>query len=352
MECPVCDTQVSLWMRSCPRCAEPLSERVDATSYPFAGGAGSTATRAGFRETERAAAFGVTTERWPADSSPAASVSTATPTATPRPNAAETTITIGGRTPRPPQPRRVAGDVDDPGIGGRRWLVPAGLTVVVLAIAAGSWFAFHGHAGTVTPSPAAGNGYSPAPASAGGGGTNASSSSPSPSPEASSSFVEQASESPSAGPSEASSPAVDVFDQLSNVESILDDSARSRSELHAALQAACTTPTTSLNAMDDVATQRQNEIGQAEDLDLSAVPNGEELQSDLVSFLQASATADEAYRNYVEAVSVGGCDAGKSAYDEGNALSADAQSAKTAFFEIWTPLADQYGLPPHSTADV
>jgi hypothetical protein len=144
----------------------------------------------------------------------------------------------------------------------------------------------------------------------------------------------------------------DEAGQLSAVESILDHSVDSRSELHQALQTACSDPSAAVGSVDDVVSRRTDEVTQAQGLDLSAVPNGVELGTDLVALLQTSSAADSAYADYVHAVDEDGCHAGKSAYNRGNDLSATAQSAKSTFFAVWTPLADEFNLPPHSTNDV
>jgi hypothetical protein len=144
----------------------------------------------------------------------------------------------------------------------------------------------------------------------------------------------------------------DEYNELSSVESILNSSVSSRSELHQALQTVCDNPAAALSDMEDVANQRNDEISQAQALDLSAISNGSTLGADLVAFLQASAKADDAYETYVQAINSAGCSSGKSAFARGNTLSTDAQSAKAVFFEVWTPLANQFGLTTHDTSDV
>jgi hypothetical protein len=219
-------------------------------------------------------------------------------------------------------------------------LLPAAVGVAVVAVVAAGWFLLHDSGShhtatgttstpvaTVTVTDAGGGG-------AGGtdtGGTDTGGTQP-----------------PGGGPADT---AVEQ-DQLSAVEDILNASVNSRAKLHQALQSTCNDPAGALALMNDVATERSAEISSASGLDLSAVPNGDELRRDLVTMLQASANADSAYRGYVRDVYNGSCKSGHAAFVRGNNLSGAAQAAKTVFFGVWRPLALEFGLTPHDNTDV
>lgn len=144
----------------------------------------------------------------------------------------------------------------------------------------------------------------------------------------------------------------DESTQLANVETILGESETSRNELHRALQTACTDPADAVSSIQDVLSRRRAEIAEAEGLDMSAVPNGARLASDLVALLRASASADSAYATSIQDIDNDGCDAGAAGFRRGNSLSVTAQQDKSAFFKLWTPLAEQYGLTPYDAASI
>jgi hypothetical protein len=143
------------------------------------------------------------------------------------------------------------------------------------------------------------------------------------------------------------------YQALSQVEDLLNASAQSRGELHEALQSACSDSSGALSLVNQVDQERQNEVATAQSLDLSAVPGGSTLGSQLVAMLRDSEQADLAYSQYVQDVYYAGCHAGKSAYDRGNSLSNTAQTAKKRFFAgEWPSLASEFGLTPHDNTDV
>ena len=329
MNCPVCETRVAGWMKACPRCGDPLTQptvaqpqstrpnrnaRVAAAEPPSSSTPRPAADTAA--ESRRSAAFGGPTGDWPQVQAPITARSTGR----------RSLDQVSGRQVPQPHPRR------------RVLIVTAGAAVI---IAAGSitWFAVHGQ-----HSVAAGNNAQPmTPTYAPGAAAVTDGASDSPSP------VDSVS-SPVASASTSGDDA--EYSELSNVQAILDDSVNSRTRLHDALQNACSDSDGSLQTINNVMDQRQTEIANAQELNLTDVPDGAELDEDLVTLLQASTAADSAYLTYVQDVNSDGCSAGKSAFDHGNALSQIAQAAKIAFFAVWSPLASQYSFPEHSKDDV
>jgi hypothetical protein len=144
----------------------------------------------------------------------------------------------------------------------------------------------------------------------------------------------------------------DPSTELAQVETILSESVSSRDQLHHALQTACADSSDAVSSIQGVLSRRRAEIAEAKSLDLSAVPDGARIRSDLVALLRDSEKADSAYATSIRDINEQGCGAGAIAFRRGNSLSVTAQHAKSAFFKIWTPTAERYGLRPYDAASV
>jgi hypothetical protein len=139
----------------------------------------------------------------------------------------------------------------------------------------------------------------------------------------------------------------DVYPQLNAIEAILTRSVNSRALLHRALQQPCREARAAEASVRQVVSQRQQQIASANGLDVSQLPDGEDLRANLARLLTYSLLADQAYDRGELAVIRYGCGAGASDTTQGNNISSDqAQPAKQTFIDMWFPLAAQYGITP------
>jgi hypothetical protein len=137
--------------------------------------------------------------------------------------------------------------------------------------------------------------------------------------------------------------------QATEVNSVLDDMAGSRSELGAALQdaAQCATLAGALPTIQKVVGEREQQLAKAKDLQVDALDAGDQLKDALTRALQASLDADHAYQAWAEGAQ--GCtgDTPTDAdYERGNNISENqATPAKEEFLGLWTPIAQQEHQP-------
>ena len=202
----------------------------------------------------------------------------------------------------------------------RRLLVGAGVTALVLAVAAGATAAVvlgqkHG-----TPSP----GHSSSPPAS-------------------------------------SSPASPAAAQATAISSLLEMSRASRGKLQPAvseIENNCSSLTSSQLAADvatirGVAMNRQSEYSQALNLDVAALANGGSLKNGLLDALQASLNADNNYLKWARQEQAGCSPASSStAFNQAGTWDGRAVAAKTSFADQWNPVAQQYSLPAVNQADI
>jgi Protein kinase domain len=114
--------------------------------------------------------------------------------------------------------------------------------------------------------------------------------------------------------------------------------------------ASCGDLPTDLQEIQQVENQRQNEYDQAQNTQMSSLPNGAALKSDLVNALYYSLQADQAYLAYANQMQQSGCQSGS----QSAALAADNQAVtyKDMFISLWNPIATGYGLPTQSQASI
>jgi len=202
----------------------------------------------------------------------------------------------------------------------RRLLVGAGVTALVLAVAAGATAAVvlgqkHG-----TPSP----GHSSSPPAS-------------------------------------SSPASPAAAQATAISSLLEMSRASRGKLQPAvseIENNCSSLTSSQLAADvatirGVAMNRQSEYSQASNLHVAALANGGSLKNGLLDALQASLNADNNYLKWARQEQAGCSPASSStAFNQAGTWDGRAVAAKTSFADQWNPVAQQYSLPAVNQADI
>ncbi len=139
-------------------------------------------------------------------------------------------------------------------------------------------------------------------------------------------------------------------EQAAAIDQLLDTSGQSRSALVAAVQelGQCSDINAAISAIQSAASQRSSQIQTAQSLDVSALPNGDGLQSDLIAALQHSLDADQDYQSWAADVQTEGCSESASTDDRYYAAAAVADDAATtekkAFLNLWYPIASQEGL--------
>jgi hypothetical protein len=104
--------------------------------------------------------------------------------------------------------------------------------------------------------------------------------------------------------------------------------------------------------IQQVQSQRQTELTDAQNLDTTDLQSGGAIKSELVVALQDSLAADGAYLSWSESqVDPSTCVNGGPPSN----VAADDQQAtgdKTTFLRTWGPIARQYGLPSRGTGDM
>lgn len=141
--------------------------------------------------------------------------------------------------------------------------------------------------------------------------------------------------------------------EASTVNSVLQASSATRQEVVSTDLTTCTGLTSAIPTLQKVVAERQNELQKAQSADVSQLPGAADLHSALVSAMQNSLKADQAYLAW--ATSVKGC-AGKppSNADSQNALNMNGQAgqAKQQFLQLWAPIAQQNGFPAYTDTGI
>jgi serine/threonine protein kinase len=151
---------------------------------------------------------------------------------------------------------------------------------------------------------------------------------------------------PASSPPISSTPAVPTAaSEAAAINTVVLDSESSRSMIDTASSyvANCTSLYTGVSELRQVRNQRENELSQAEALNVSQLANGTVIQSDLETALQDSLSADTAYINWGRAQEEAGCSAAPPDVTSANNAST---AAKTNFASVWNPVAmhDHYPL--------
>lgn len=156
------------------------------------------------------------------------------------------------------------------------------------------------------------------------------------------------------GTSSSSSPAgQSASDQAAQIDNLLSSSAASRGSLQPAVNniGNCSDVPGAVAAISDVASQRKAELAKAEALATGSLPNGSTLKSDLVNALRYSLQADQDFLRWAQDQMNTRCSAPApltAAYQAGFSASKAAETAKTAFIQLWNPIATQHGLAARS----
>jgi hypothetical protein len=139
----------------------------------------------------------------------------------------------------------------------------------------------------------------------------------------------------------------EAHSQAVAVNAILDASLRSRSQINGALSRArkCDGIDPAISTMQQVSSDRQNQIQRANALKLTKLKQGDQIRSTLIKAITASADADNAFLKWAQADH--GCKGkpkGNSDQRQGYELSNNASADKKEFVRYWNPVAEKEGL--------
>jgi hypothetical protein len=141
-------------------------------------------------------------------------------------------------------------------------------------------------------------------------------------------------------------------DQAATIDGILGWSGRSRRALFSALDdlGACRNVAGATTALENVADDRDHQIGALDNIDVSALPGGGSLRNTLLRALNYSVKADQAFVRWGDAQQ-NGCGEDDN-YDEAMRYSRSATATKQQFVRKWNPVARTYGLPELEEPDI
>jgi len=103
-----------------------------------------------------------------------------------------------------------------------------------------------------------------------------------------------------------------------------------------------------------VANERSAEVRNVQALSTGAMVKGGLVKADLLSALRHSLAADRAYLTWVRQQMSSGCapTSQSSAYQAAQTADGQADTAKTAFVQVWNSVAARYHLPQKSPGDI
>jgi serine/threonine-protein kinase len=137
--------------------------------------------------------------------------------------------------------------------------------------------------------------------------------------------------------------------EVTAIGQLLTSSGGVRTNLSAVVSdvASCLNVADDVTELDQIVSERESQLSDAESLQVDAISNGTQLQSDLVTALMASLAADNDYLNWAQEQNDSNCADGENSQYYGDALSDDqtASTDKAVFEQLWTPLAVQYNQP-------
>ncbi|MFF5233087.1 hypothetical protein [Dactylosporangium sp. NPDC000521] len=155
-------------------------------------------------------------------------------------------------------------------------------------------------------------------------------------------------------PTQAAAPG-DPRAQAAAVDAVLDASVASRTKLNDAIARVddCASVEQAIGDLRAVGAERQAQLDSVAALDLSAIPEGEQLRGLLTEALRHSLAADRGFVASARVVQDGGCDGGGRAdYQEAQRQSRLAGDAKERFLAVWHPIAARHGLRERSSVGI
>jgi hypothetical protein len=106
--------------------------------------------------------------------------------------------------------------------------------------------------------------------------------------------------------------------------------------------------------LQNVVNQRTSEYHRASALVVSALPDGAQVKSALMTALSRSLKADQDYLTWARQQKASGCipSSQSAIYNAAFSTSQRADAAKAAFVQVWNPVAARYGLAKSSPRDL
>ncbi|NUR30617.1 MAG: hypothetical protein HOV83_32995 [Catenulispora sp.] len=155
---------------------------------------------------------------------------------------------------------------------------------------------------------------------------------------------------------QAAADAADPKNQAAAVQTILNAAKNDRENLVGAvdLVSKCRNLSSAVSQLQQVTQGRRAELSRAQALSLTALANGTQIASSLVTALQHSVAADVAYLAWAQKVA-GSCSKANLADHQrtvGDDESKAATTAKKQFVAAWNPVAQQYGYATIAYTDV
>ncbi len=136
--------------------------------------------------------------------------------------------------------------------------------------------------------------------------------------------------------------------EATQMNNLLLDSSNSRADIQPLVNdvEACGDVGDDVTQIGNIASERTSELNQAKNLDVSAIPDGATLKTDLMNALQLSLRIDTDYYDWAQQQESSDCGTGEdSSYlSDANTENPNASNAKAAFLNLWDPIASQYGL--------
>jgi zinc ribbon protein len=160
-------------------------------------------------------------------------------------------------------------------------------------------------------------------------------------------------------PPSSASPDPQAASQAKSVDTLLDESSRSRKVITPELSALATGcdkvhPATVVHDLNTAIHDRTDVLQQLPTLPLAAIPNGPALRQKLTHAMSASVQADRDYLQWAQLLVSSSCHStDHSGLVAGNKVSTrQATPAKRAFVSMWNPVAKKYGLPHRADTDL
>jgi flagellar basal body-associated protein FliL len=164
------------------------------------------------------------------------------------------------------------------------------------------------------------------------------------------------SSSPSASPSSSAPTQPPGAAAMATLASYLSQSASVRPNVQNAIngvQSCSESPADAETTIEQAITTRQNILQGLQTLSVGALPNGAQLVSALRTAMQNSVDADTDYHAWMEDLASSGNSCGSNANQDSNYVAAGtadsaATTSKTAFVNLWNPMAPIYGQPTYT----
>ena len=128
---------------------------------------------------------------------------------------------------------------------------------------------------------------------------------------------------------------------------VLTASTASRISLDAPVEnvSTCRDLGAAISGFEQVARERSQQLVSAEDLSVTALPDGSTLKSDLLRALRVYRSSDEDYMRWAEHQQATGCADGDSPPEVVTASNLTSNAARAAFNGNWDPIAEWYNYP-------